>query len=389
MAIKFYTSINTNHNELQNFVINPQPNVNYPSTAANQKAGVIYFDTSTSGTVNRLVIRNKENSQWLSIPYAGSIVNSDISSSASIDVSKLNTGTANTGAVTLSSIGVPTTSVAFNGQSITGVNQLTTTGNVTVGGDLTVNGNTTTINTTDLNVEDKNIVIANVASPTNDTADGAGITIKGPTSSDKTFTWIKNATLANSSFTSSENIDLASGKTYKINNVDVLDATNNKVLGKTLGGSNAGDIVTIDGTQILTNKTIGVNQLSGQVAIANGGTGAATAGQNYAFIGPATGGTGAPSFRALVRADLPASSAYKYTTSFTASSGNVTKTINNSGGSDNHGLGATRNLLVQVAENATGAVIYTDVTVGSDGTVTITFSDAASSYVTYDITIIG
>jgi len=57
-----------------------------------------------------------------------------------------------------------------------------------VSGDFTVNGTTTTINTTTLEVEDKNITVANVGSPTDTTADGAGITIKGAT--DKTISWL-------------------------------------------------------------------------------------------------------------------------------------------------------------------------------------------------------
>ena len=46
--------------------------------------------------------------------------------------------------------------------------------------------------------------------------------------------------------------------------------------------------------------------LTGVIPVANGGTGVATAGASYAFIGPA-GSSGAPSFRALTAADLPAS----------------------------------------------------------------------------------
>ena len=46
--------------------------------------------------------------------------------------------------------------------------------------------------------------------------------------------------------------------------------------------------------------------LTGQVPIANGGTGAATAAANLVFAGPASGGSAAPSFRAIVAADLPA-----------------------------------------------------------------------------------
>jgi hypothetical protein len=50
-------------------------------------------------------------------------------------------------------------------------------GNLVITGDLTVEGTTTTLNTSIFTVEDKNVVIANVASPSNSTADGAGITI--------------------------------------------------------------------------------------------------------------------------------------------------------------------------------------------------------------------
>ena len=52
---------------------------------------------------------------------------------------------------------------------------------------LTVNGTTTTINSTTLTVDDKNIVLGSVDTPTDTTADGGGITLKGAT--DKTITW--------------------------------------------------------------------------------------------------------------------------------------------------------------------------------------------------------
>lgn len=71
---------------------------------------------------------------------------------------------------------------------------------VTVTGNLTVNGTTTNINTTNLVVEDKNIILGDVTTPSNTTADGGGITLKGAT--DKTFNWV-NAT---GSWTSSEPI---------------------------------------------------------------------------------------------------------------------------------------------------------------------------------------
>ena len=63
-------------------------------------------------------------------------------------------------------------------------------GDVTVGGNLQVNGTTMTVDTANLLVEDHNIVIGNVASPTDTTADGGGITLKGAT--DKTINWINS-----------------------------------------------------------------------------------------------------------------------------------------------------------------------------------------------------
>lgn len=60
--------------------------------------------------------------------------------------------------------------------------------NVTITGDLLINGTTTNINTTNLVVEDKNIILGDVNTPTDTTADGGGITLKGAT--DKTITWV-------------------------------------------------------------------------------------------------------------------------------------------------------------------------------------------------------
>jgi hypothetical protein len=94
--------------------------------------------------------------------------------------------------------------------------QVTVGGNLIVTGDLTVEGTTTTINTANLTVEDKNIVIANVASPTNSSADGAGITIKGTT--DKTIAYSN----ANNWLDISEDINLASQKSFLIGGSPVI-----------------------------------------------------------------------------------------------------------------------------------------------------------------------
>ncbi len=55
-------------------------------------------------------------------------------------------------------------------------------------GDLTVQGTTVTLESTTLVIEDKNIELGNVAVPTDITADGGGISLKGTT--DKTILWV-------------------------------------------------------------------------------------------------------------------------------------------------------------------------------------------------------
>lgn len=93
----------------------------------------------------------------------------------------------------------------------------TFTGNVNVGtsgtprdlvvqGNLTVNGTTLTVNAETVEVEDKNIVLGKVETPTDVTADGGGITLKGAT--DKEFKWVD----ADDAWTSSEHVKLSAGK---------------------------------------------------------------------------------------------------------------------------------------------------------------------------------
>ena len=95
--------------------------------------------------------------------------------------------------------------------STAGVGRMTisSAGLVNIPGDLTVAGTTTTINTTNLDVEDKNITLGKVTTPSDTTADGGGLTLKGAT--DKTFNWV-NAT---DSWTSSEHISVSGQKEFR------------------------------------------------------------------------------------------------------------------------------------------------------------------------------
>jgi len=83
---------------------------------------------------------------------------------------------------------------------------------LTLSGDLTVSGTTTTVSSTTVEVADKNLELGKVSTPTDTTADGGGITLKGAT--DKTFNWVD----ATDAWTSSEHIALGDGKRLKIGN---------------------------------------------------------------------------------------------------------------------------------------------------------------------------
>jgi len=193
-------------------------------TAANPTllAGEIGIESDT----NKIKIGDGSTA-WASLAYtpwsqlsAYPIVNADISSTAEIAVSKLADGTARqllqtdaagTGVEWASNIDVPGT------LDVTGT--ATFDAAVTIQGDLTVNGTTTTIDTQHLIVEDKNVVIGQVTTPTDVTADGGGITLKGTT--DKTINWVD----ATDAWTFSEHVNIASAKEYRIAGTKVLDAT--------------------------------------------------------------------------------------------------------------------------------------------------------------------
>jgi len=215
---------------------------------------------------------------WTSLGYvtgtqlsAYPIVNTDIAAAAEIAVSKLadgaarqllQTDAAGTGVEWTDNVDVPGT------LDVTGV--VTFDSNLTVQGDLTVNGTTTTIDTTTLVVEDKNIEIGKVATPTDVTADGGGITLKGDT--DKTINWVD----ATDAWTFSEHVDLASAKEYRIAGTKVLDATS---LGSAVVSSSLTSVGTI-GIGVWNGTTIGTGY---------GGTGQTTYTDGELLIGKTDG----------------------------------------------------------------------------------------------------
>jgi hypothetical protein len=197
-----------------------QSNLNDDSVGTNEIGGLaVTTGKIADGAVTSLKIADD------------TIVNADINSAAAIAQSKIADLTTDLAA-----------KAALSGATFTGAVSGTS---LTLSGDLTVNGTTTTINSTTLAVDDKNIVLGDVATPTDTTADGGGITLKGST--DKTINWVD----ATDAWTSSEDFNLLTGKVYEINGTTVLSST--EVLGKSVP---SGTIVGTSDTQTLTSKTL-------------------------------------------------------------------------------------------------------------------------------------
>jgi len=154
--------------------------------------------------------------------------------------------------------------------------------NLTLSGDLTVNGTTTTINSTTLTVDDKNIELGSVASPTDVTADGGGITLKGAT--DKSFNWVS----ATAAWTSSEDLNLLTGKVYEINGTTVLSSS---TLGSGVTASSLTSVGTLGSLAVTNNVSAGAFLTAGNSTAANfqstGNVNTASA----LFTGSITGGT--------------------------------------------------------------------------------------------------
>ena len=123
-------------------------------------------------------------------------------------------------------------------------------GDVTIPGSLTVDGTTTTINSTTLTVDDKNIELGSVATPTDTTADGGGITLKGAT--DHTIVW----TNSTDSWDFSEHVNIASGKEFRIAGTKVLDATS---LGSAVVSSSLTSVGTLTGLTVSGDVDLGDN----------------------------------------------------------------------------------------------------------------------------------
>lgn len=135
---------------------------------------------------------------------------------------------------------------------------LDVTGDVRITGNLNVEGDSFVTEAETIQVADKNIELGVVDTPTDLTADGGGITLKGAT--DKTFQWADST----NSWTSSEHIDLANTKAYKINSVDILTQT---TLATSVVNSNLQNLGT------LTQLNVDTTRIDGSTLSRTSGTG--------------------------------------------------------------------------------------------------------------------
>ena len=131
---------------------------------------------------------------------------------------------------------------------------------LTVTGSLDVQGTITTINSTTVQVDDKNLELGTVDSPSDTTANGGGIVLKG--GSDHSLLWYND----NDHWESSEHFNLVSGKAFQIADTSVLNAT-------TLGSGVVNSSLTSVGT--LSSLTVSGNILpnaDGSIDIGASGT---------------------------------------------------------------------------------------------------------------------
>ena len=119
-------------------------------------------------------------------------------------------------------------------------NDLSVGNDLTVTGDLTVNGALVSLSTTEVKVEDKNIVLGDTSTPTDTTANGGGITLKG--ASDYTIVWLD----ATNSWTFNQNINVTSGG-LSIGGTQVINGSRVVSNLAITGSGNTVDNVTLDG----------------------------------------------------------------------------------------------------------------------------------------------
>ena len=260
--------------------INASAAIAYSKLAALTSANIVLGSSANVATSTAVTGDVTISNTGVTAIATGVIVNADINASAAIVDTKLATistaGKVSNSATTAASANTASAIVARDASGNFTAGTINAT-ELVLSGDLTVDGTTTTINSTTLTVDDKNIELGSVVSPTNTTADGGGITLKGAT--DKTINWI-NATGA---WTLSEHVNIASAKEYRIAGTKVLDATS---LGSAVVSSSLTSVGTIgtgtwQGTAIVDTY---LGTISTALKVSNSATTATSANTALAIV---------------------------------------------------------------------------------------------------------
>ena len=135
----------------------------------------------------------------------------------------------------------------------------TTPGNVIVEGNLTVKGSTTTVTSTEVAIKDINLELGSVTTPTNDTANGGGITLKGAT--DHTIKWYNTAT---PKWELNDNLNIPNAKGYYIDDSLALSTTTlgDSVINSSLTSVGTLSSLSVSGSTTLSNITLNGNTIS-------------------------------------------------------------------------------------------------------------------------------
>lgn len=322
------------------------------------------------GTDDQIIVSgsgNESASVTLSLPQNISTTSTPTFLGATIDT--LQVGVSSSGTI-------DTTSGDIILSSETG--EISLDGNTTVFGDLQVEGTFVISGSTELN--NKNIILGAVETPTDTSADGGGIILKGAT--DKSLVW-QDLT---DSWSSSENINLTSGKTIKINNTEVLSSTQyvgnsatstklNTARAISLGGDLSGSASFDGSASIVINAVISPNSVelgtdttgnyvseisstNSNIVVANSGTENASPTLTLAStISSNTTGNAATSTKLATPRAI-------------ALTGDVTGTVNFDGS-------ASVNISTTIAENS--VVLGTDTTGNYVGTISGTASQISAS----------
>ena len=218
----------------------------FASTTSSQLATLISDETGSGALV--FATSPTLVTPVLGIPQSGTLTNATglpLTTGVTGTLPVANGGTGVTGSTGTGSV-VLSASPTFTGNILADT--------LTLSGNLIVSGTTTTINSTTLTVDDKNIELGSTASPSDATADGGGITLKGTT--DKTFNYV-NATTA---WTSSEDLNLLTGKVYEINGTSVLSSS---TLGSGVVNSSLTSVGTLGSLAVTNNVSAGAYLTAG------------------------------------------------------------------------------------------------------------------------------